>query len=188
MKEVHCSLQKDGALDSLNLELGTIAAASPKAGLELGALLRQPSLEGSTGAREVLKRSMAGKPPVCTHPLGSFALLVPSLAHTACSALSGSCLKPCREGMFPWAKWQVEPGASHAGFDKALENGGAAPAGASTLAGPCPANAIDGSDVLEQPSDRRGSHLSLWPGRNWRGHHAPEDWAEIVKICRPLEP
>ncbi|KAK9863795.1 hypothetical protein WJX84_010731 [Apatococcus fuscideae] len=54
------SFQKDGALDSLNLELGTIAAASPKAGLELGALLRQPSVEGSTGAREVLKRSMAG--------------------------------------------------------------------------------------------------------------------------------
>lgn len=54
-------MQKDGALDSLNLELGTIAAASPKAGLELGALLRQPSVEGSTGAREVLKRSMAGE-------------------------------------------------------------------------------------------------------------------------------
>ena len=53
-------LQRDGALDSLNLELGSLAAASPKAGLELGSLLRQPSLEGSVGARQVLNRSLAG--------------------------------------------------------------------------------------------------------------------------------
>ena len=56
-------LQRDGALDSLNLEVGSrLTTGSPKAGLDLdlGSLLRQPSLDGSTGARDVLKRSLAG--------------------------------------------------------------------------------------------------------------------------------